>query len=169
MKKYILSLSVFIVSAIIIFSCRKDVGTLDTTFTDAKFFALIQGDTIGGGYYKDASNNSTFTSDAAHGAKPYKLRLNKKGFLALTNAGKLPNGGSFPDSSLVVKELHSSVITDPIANYGALYKLNGTWNWAKFTASGTVVFGIHDNSTTDCKSCHSANPNDYVLTFAVHP
>jgi hypothetical protein len=171
MKKIVLPfccLSLVLV-ALLLFSCRKDKGAVDTTFSDIKFFQTIGSDTIGDGYYSDATANSVFTADAFHGSRIYKLRLNAKGMAALTAGGKLPNGGSFPDSTLLVKELHSGTISSPIDEYSALYKLNGAWNWARFGASGSIIFSINGDANTNCVSCHSFMARDYVRTFDAHP
>jgi hypothetical protein len=172
MKKYLLVFAALFLTGTIIFSCKQDRATPDTTFTDAKLFALVK-DTSGSGYYKDNAGASDWSSDNAHGGRPYKLRLNAKGYAALTASGKLPANGVFPDSTLLVKELHTTAISDAIADYSVFYKLNGSWNYAQYKNDGsfgssTVVFSLSADAA-NCKSCHNSPSTDNVLTFLVHP
>lgn len=151
-------------SCIIIYSCSKDKGALPTTPLTDELLLTWAKDTAGKSFYANGSGVSTFTSDAAHGSRPYGLRMNKKAFDACTAAGKLPTGATFPDSSMLVKELRNNGV---IEQYAILYKHNGAWKWAEYKPDGTMQQKITDDSNV-CTSCHISN-RDNVMTFDVHP
>jgi hypothetical protein len=163
MKYFVLIIFLF---CSIFWACTKDVGSLPITiFNDESLVALVKNDS-GKVSWKNAANDSIFTSDAAHGTKQYKLRLNAIASAACTDAGKLPTGGVFPNSSIIVKQLYST-IGGSIESYAVMYKKDGAWLWAKYGASGNVIHSFNTNSSS-CTSCH-ASDKDYTWTFDIHP
>jgi hypothetical protein len=168
MKNLLYCIPATAIIAAVLFSCAKDKATPDTTFTDAKLFALVT-DSVNEKYYKDNSNATEWAStQGAHGNLIYKLKMNAKAFDACTASGKLPQGGSFPDSSLLVKKLFTGASTGSVAGYAVMYKLGGSWNWAEYSPTGTVLFSINtDNSL--CVGCHQPNSRDFARTFDEHP
>ncbi len=146
-------------------ACRKDQGKQPETFTDAYLYGLAK-DTTGKFTYKDAATASEFISDAAHGTKSYTLYMNKKANDACTASGKLPVGGSFPDSSLLVKYLKVAP-GGALESYAVLYKLKGSWNWAKYDALGNATHSLKASSAT-CTGCHTST-RDLTWTFIAHP
>lgn len=166
-KAYIIS-PFLIVSAVFFFwACAKDRAVPDVTFTDAKLFALVT-DTTGENLYKSSSNATQWTStQGAHGNQFYEMKMNAKAYSACTASGKLPQGASFPDSSLIVKRLHSTS-SGPVTLYAVMYKLGGTWNWAEYNPTGDVLFSIKADAS-GCVSCHQPSSRDFVQTFDVFP
>lgn len=161
--KYII-VSVFLVSAVL-WSCTKDVGSLPVTvFDDAALYNLVKVDS-GKTTWKNAANDSLFTSGAEHGSKQYKLRMNAWAKAACTDAGKLPTGGVFPDSSLLVKQLYTTP-GGAVEKYAVLYKKSGAWLWAEYGVSGNVVKSFNSSSAT-CTGCHTSN-RDQTWTFDSH-
>ncbi|MDP2386399.1 MAG: cytochrome P460 family protein [Bacteroidota bacterium] len=148
------------------YACTKDVGILPQAppLTDSLLFTYVK-DSANQTPYLSTTSQSTFTSDAAHGSKLYKLMVNTKARNSMTDGGKLPVNGSFPDSSLMVKKLYNT--SNQVDFYAVMYKKDGAWKWAEFNASGTVVKSINSNSD-NCISCH-ASDRDRVNTFVVHP
>jgi hypothetical protein len=158
-----------IISALLVCSllwaCTKDVGTLPIiVFDDAALVALVKNDS-GKVTWKNAANDSLFTSGAEHGSKQYKLRMNAIASAACTDAGKLPTGGVFPDASLLVKQLYAAP-GGAVEKYAVLYKKNGAWLWAEYGVGGNVVHGFNESSAT-CTGCHTSN-RDKTWTFDSH-
>ncbi len=158
-----------IISALLICSllwaCTKDVGSLPiTVFDDAALVALVKNDS-GKVTWKNAANDSLFTSGSEHGSKQYKLRMNPTASAACTDAGKLPTGGVFPNSSLIVKQLYSAP-GGSVESYAVMYKKDGAWLWAKYGVTGNVIHSFTANSSV-CTSCHTSN-RDLTWTFDSH-
>jgi hypothetical protein len=167
MRIFTIGLSVFALS-FVLFSCRKDKATPDTSFTNEKFFGFIK-DSATASYYKNGTEFTTSsTSQFFHGSVFYKLRMNTTAFNACTDGGKLPAGSSFPDSSLLIKEIRAAA-GGSISEFAAMYKLNGSWNWARFKPSGEVLFGIDDDEVATCVGCHQPQSRDLVRSFDEHP
>lgn len=161
---YLLSL----VFLLIIFSqCTKDKGKVSDGFNDAYLYTIAK-DTTGKFSYKDASNLSEFNSVVGdHGNKPYTLYMNKKANDACTASGKLPSGGTFPDSSLLVKYLKTSA-GGPLDQLIVMYKRKGSWVWAEYKPNGDVIWSYKQDAAL-CLGCHTATPRDHTATFDVHP
>jgi len=161
--KYII-VSVFLISAVL-WSCTKDVGSLPVAvFDDAALFTLVKNDS-GKVTWKNAVNDSLFTSGSEHGSKQYKLRMNAVANAACTDAGKLPTGGVFPNSSLLVKQLYASP-GGAVESYAVMYKKDGAWLWAKYGVTGNVIFSFNENPAV-CTGCHTSN-RDKAWTFDSH-
>lgn len=162
MKKRIVT-AVFsgIASISILYACTKDRGiNPDLAFSDRAL-------------YDSCRNLSAFThykNDPAavysgvhgpHGA--FKLRFNKVAYAALTDNGKLPAGKSFPNGSLIVKDIQSN------GQYALMYKKNGSWLWAEINADGSVAFSTTKEPTATCISCHSqSGQRDLAVSFAFY-
>lgn len=162
----------FFVSLIIIViaSCTKDKGEIETTgiTTDAKLFAYMKSQTFS--YYKDDNVNKIVSTSGAHTAS-YFLKFNAKAKAALGGDGKLPIGASFPDSSLIVKELFNGaglptfnaimmkLSTSPFAKNG--------WLWAELYPDGSVVHSITKDASS-CVGCHTGG-RDFLHSFDAHP
>ncbi len=174
MNKYFFYITLALITAGTIISCAKDRATPDTSasaLTDAKLYDLAK-DTTDYYYYADGSSATQFltTSNSSpfHGNIYYELKMNKTAKDACTSGGKLPASGTFPDSSLVVKQIHASP-TGPVTEYAVLYKLKGSWNWARYSPAGDVLFSINGDANANCISCHQPSSRDFVRTFDEHP
>jgi hypothetical protein len=120
-------------------------------------------------YYQ---NNNTLLSAAGnspHGS--FKLRFNSVAQAALGVDGKLPTGGSFPDSSIIVKEVFNGGSLDL---YAVMMKLpshpesGSGWLWAEYEPDGDVIHAISKKGN-GCIGCHAGNTNrDLVNSFDLH-
>ncbi|MBI2270767.1 MAG: hypothetical protein HYU69_10495 [Bacteroidetes bacterium] len=168
MYKTLFSLSIVI---IIVASCTKDRGEIELTgiTTDAKLFAYMKAQTFS--YYKDDNvNQIVSTSSGAH-SNTYFLKFNAKAKSALGSDGKLPTGASFPDSSLVVKELYNGgaapwVYAIMMKNSKSPFAKNG-WLWAEIFPDGTPAHSITKDASS-CVGCHTGG-RDYLQSFDAHP
>ncbi|MCD6065569.1 MAG: Cytochrome [Bacteroidetes bacterium] len=166
--KYIVT--IFFTAVILLYACTKDVGILPQAaqMTDSTLFAMVTTTTTQYSY-KATNGDSVFTSNSFGGhTGQYSLRINKKAFDAMTAAGKLPDNGTFPDSSLLVKKMYTS-FPSQVDQYAVMYKENGAWRWAKYGAGGNVIQSFKSASESDCIGCHAANTKDRVQTFGEHP
>ncbi len=144
----------------------------DRISTDAELFALVTQIEPFAGYTLFPNADSVvvgmLNGSDAHGPL-VRVSLNAKATSALVD-GKLPIDGSFPDSSIVFKELRNG--TTP-TYYAVMYKdrdnplaANG-WVWGEYRTSGSVV-GSVTNGASGCASCHMREQgpaNDLVRTF----
>lgn len=150
-----------------IYSCTKDVGALPAgpVFNDSTLFVLASSPS-GKFTWKNSTNDSVFTSAAAHSSVPYKLLMNKKAKDVCTDNGKLPVNAIFPDSSMLVKQIYNAGQTQ-INQYVVMYKLNGNWKWAKYSPGGSTIFSINQDASV-CIGCHTST-RDRAWTFDSHP
>lgn len=127
--------------------------------------------TSGYTYYNQDATIRTSSNPSAH--NPYfRVRFNSVANTALTDNGKLPQGGSFPDGSIVVKELYDSP-TGGIKLYAIMKKedhpdAGAGWLWAEYEDDGKVVYSV-SNGGDGCTGCHSADDRDYVRIFELFP
>ncbi|MFN0152267.1 MAG: hypothetical protein ACKVU1_16305 [bacterium] len=144
----------------------------DRISTDAELFALVTQVEPFAGYTLFPNADSVvagrLNGSEAHGPL-VRVSLNAKAASALVD-GKLPVDGSFPDSSIVFKELRSG--TTP-TYYAIMYKdrdnplaANG-WVWGEYRTSGSIVGSVM-NGANGCAACHMREQgpaNDLVRTF----
>jgi len=142
--------------------------------TDAALFALVT-QTDAFGRYTVFPNADEFTSGRLNGSEAHRpvirVSLNATAAGALQN-GRLPPGGTFPDGSIVFKEIKSTA-TAPATLYAVMVKdransLAGNgWLWAEYGPTGSVIISI-SNRGSACTSCHLREQgpgNDLVRTF----
>jgi hypothetical protein len=164
LNKITLIVSICVIS---VCSCTKDKGVNSGGFSD-EYLYKISKDTTDKYVYKDNTNISEFNSFVPdHGNKPYSLFMNRKAYDACTDGGKLPSGGSFPDSSLLVKYLKNAT-GGTLNQLVVMYKRKGTWVWAEYDPSGGVLWSYKQEAAL-CLTCHTATPRDYTQTFDAHP
>lgn len=101
----------------------------------------------------------------------FKLLFNQTAWDALDSTGKLPVGGTFPEGSLIVKDIIKGGSTDL---YAVMLKNPGSslsnlgWVWNEFKPDGSVVIGASDKGDA-CVGCHRGNTNrDFVNSFDLH-
>jgi len=141
-------------------SCKNERGPVPFQVTDNSLYSLVQ-QSAGSGYYKSGDTLAP-AGDSPHGL--FRLRMNSVAQRVLNNLGELPGGRSFPDSSLIVKE----VITPGPIQYAVMYKNGNSWSWAEFKGNGDTYYSVTQNGRA-CISCHSASPNrDLIRTFDLH-
>lgn len=139
-------------------SCTKDVAKNPTlAFSDKALYdsclnvsAFV--------YYKNNAANIYSGTNGPHGA--FKLRFNQRANTALTDNGKLPLGKTFPNGSMIVKEVQSSGL------FAFMYKKEDAWLWGEANADGSTVFSVHKNPQAACVSCHSqSGQRDLAVSF----
>jgi len=125
-----------------------------TPITDAQVFALARA-TEGWTWYKLSADTLSPGSNSPHGR--FRTRYNARAAALLDAQGKVRAGASFPDSSLIVKEVYQGgalaltavmlkARTDPNAR-------SDGWLWAEYRPDGLVAFSVRQGSGI-CTGCH---------------
>jgi hypothetical protein len=142
--------------------------------TDAALFRLVtQGEPFTG--YALFPNADEFATGRLNGSEAHnplvRVSVNPRAMSGLSG-GRLAAGATFPDGSVVFKELRSNAST-PAGAYAVMYK-DGTnplagngWLWAEFNANGSTLYSI-SNRGAACTGCHQRErgpQNDSVRTF----
>ncbi len=120
----------------------------------------------------DSVTSGTLNGSTAH--QPLvRVSMNTSALATLQN-GRLSTGGTFPDGSIIFKQ----IITDGQTTlYAIIYKdrsnaLAGNgWLWVEYQPNGTVAFSIA-NRGSGCVGCHAREQgpqNDFVRTFERQP
>jgi len=101
------------------------------------------------------------------------VRFNPKAANAMNDSLDDLKAESFPDESMIVKEIYD-VKGGPLQRYAIMYKLrnaanNGSgWVWSEMNADGSPVFSSALKGS-QCVSCHASGTNsDLVRTFSLH-
>lgn len=122
-------------------------------------------------YYKNRSDTLLRSAGSGHSEARLRTRFNPAAATQLDANGKVRAGASFPDSSLIVKEL---IIAGTLSRYAVMLKLRGSanasaggWLWAYYAPDGSPQIGIAGRGTA-CVSCHSGGI-DYVRMNDSHP
>lgn len=146
--------------SVIIFSCKKK-KTNDELYTEANGGSLV--------FYKGKDTLYDPKGGSPHGY--FKLKFNQTAANALGADGKLPAGETFPEGSLIVKEIYTN-------NAKSLYAVmkkdrkskfaSNKWVWAEYKPDGEVVINV-SREGSDCVSCHtSGTTRDLTLSFDLH-
>lgn len=108
-------------------------------------------------------------STSPHGA--FKLRFNQIAWAALDEQEKLPKGKTFPEGSVIVKEVFSN---NAVSVYAIMKKTSSDYNakegwlWAEILPDGKPAYQLSLKGAV-CVNCHRDTPNrDLVRTFDVH-
>ncbi len=172
-----------ILTAIILVSvlalCCKDQGAQQTAAqrqlsvsTDAELFAFVTATDPFGAYalfpHADSVTRGTLNGSTAH--QPLvRVRMNGTAYSILQN-GRFPAGGSFPNGSVMFKEI---IINGRTEVYAVMYKDAGTplagngWLWAEYQPSGSVLVSMTARGS-GCTACHARElgpQHDFVRTF----
>ena len=159
----------FIVASVLS-SCSKDKvpSQIDD---DLREMAM---DTVGFEWYQFNDSLYEKSSGSGHNWPFLKTRYNTLAQTQLDGNGKVLSNASFPDGSLIVKELFADSTT--IGRYAILWKQsnheyadqNG-WVWGYINADGSVATSaVHKGNT--CISCHQQSENiDYTLMNKYFP
>ena len=163
MKKQITIVIIFFAIIAYMQSCKKD-----ETDTNADNALYSEATASGYTFYQSGTILSA-AAPSPHGS--FKLRFNATAQAALDTTGELPSGNSFPNGSIIVKEIHNG---SNISLYAVMKKdpSNGNagsgWIWGEFNTDGSTAFSIGKKGD-GCISCHSGSPNrDLVRTFDLH-
>ena len=143
-------------------SCETD----KTTDEDIQLFNELS--VSGYTYYQNGSTLSA-AGNSPHGS--FKLRFNNIAQTVLDSLGELPTGSSFPDGSIIVKEIYKNTNLDL---YAIMKKdpsngnANNDWVWAEYDPDGSTVISLSTQGSS-CVGCHSQTPNrDFTRTFDLH-
>ncbi len=120
-------------------------------------------------YYQGNNVVLNGAGNSPHGN--FKLLFNQTAWDALDSTGRLPVGGTFPNGSLIVKEVIKGGDTDL---YAVMLKntesanAGSGWLWSEFEPNGDLVISISDKGDA-CISCHRGNTNrDLTNSFDLH-
>ena len=151
-------------------ACKKKD---DPTGIDKQLYDLAT-ETAGFVWYKHSDSLLARSAGSGHSEPFLRTRFNATAATMLDSIGKVTPGSTFPDGSLVVKELFDDLTT--LGRYAILYKqptddnadANG-WVWGYLNANGSVVTSASDKGS-GCIGCHSqANNIDYMLMNVYFP
>lgn len=145
---------------IAIISCKKK-KTNNTLYQDSISSSLV--------FYKSKDTLYSPGGSSPHGN--FKLKFNDVAVSAFDNTGKLPNGLSFPNGSVIVKEVYAG---NQLSLYVIMKKDSKSkfaakgWLWAEYDGSGKTVYDVNKNGAA-CTSCHLGGQNrDLTLSFDLH-
>lgn len=101
----------------------------------------------------------------------FKLKYNSVAATVLDSNGELPTGGTFPNGSILVKEVYSSGAINLYAvmkkDTESKFAANG-WIWIEYSTDGKTVFSAKKKGD-GCISCHSSGTaRDQVKTYDLH-
>lgn len=121
-------------------------------------------------FYKGIDSTYTAAGGSPHG--PFKLKFNTTASAALTDNGRLPAGSSFPQGSLIVKELYSgNLLTTYVVmkkDKESKFRSEGDWIWGEYKADGSLIYSA-GNKGMSCIPCHtSGSVRDYTRSFDLH-
>ena len=154
------------------FSCTDQGEAPEPVGQDGQLFALITQLEPFSTYTlfprADSITTGTLNGSAAH--QPFvRVSMNATAFNAL-QGDTLPPGGSFPEGSIILKEIRSNGQT---ILYAVLHKNSNNpfagngWLWAEYEPDGTPFFSV-TNRGAGCIACHSREQgplHDFVRTF----
>lgn len=157
-------------------SCGGDGASTDpgtpsgAELTDADVSTRARAAT-GWRYYRDRADTLLRSSGSGHSESRLRTRYNAQAATQLDANGKVRAGASFPDSSLIVKEL---IIGGTLSRYAVMMKLRGSsnasaggWLWAYYAPDGSPQIGITGRGAA-CVGCHSTGI-DYSRMNDSHP
>jgi hypothetical protein len=165
MRKPIFAILVSTSLILLIASCKKEDKNLDEElYNETK--------SAGGFIYYKGDNTVLQSSTASPHLGYFRVRYNASAYSALTDTGKLPVGGSFPEGSIVVKELYTT-LTGELKMLAVMKKSSKPqagegWLWSEYNADGSVVVPASEKGKS-CISCHSTNARDYNRLFDLFP
>ncbi len=168
MKTRILLSACIVFLIIFLFSqCKKKPTEEDKILFDKAKVAT------GFTYYKNNSTVLASSPQTAHNAF-FRVRFNAIAQAVLTDNGRLPAGGSFPDGSLIVKELYDSQ-AGSLQLLAVMEKSTGNslsganWLWAEYKSDGALGYSISKKGE-GCTGCHgTAGNRDYMRLFELFP
>lgn len=168
--KTITVLTFCLVSIWTINSCKKEKLAEGT---DKELYDLSNTNS-GFVWYKNSSSLLNKSAGSGHPQPFLRTRYNSIAAGKLDSNGKIITGTTFPEGSLIVKELYDNSTT--LGRYAILYKkaesadadANG-WVWGYINSDGTVAESASKKGES-CISCHSQADNiDYMLMNKYFP
>lgn len=174
-KNLFASLQLLILSVALIagtISCKND-SEEELVGIDKELYDMAS-DGSGFTWYKNSDAQLERSSGSGHGEPFLRTRFNGTAASQLDSAGKVMEGITFPDGSLVVKELIND--NSGLSRYAILYKKPGHesadekgWVWGYINADGSVAEPASKKGAS-CIGCHSQSGNiDYMLMNKYFP
>lgn len=167
MKYSVLSTILIIVASSLLFDSCKKKEEEENAAADAELYNAVKSDN-GYTYFQNGDLLSG-KAPSPHGS--FKLRFNATAAAALDTSGYLPSGSSFPNGSIIVKDIYKNGALDLIA---VMKKDPGNddaasgWIWSEYEPDGTVFYSISSQGD-QCTACHSTSANrDLTKTFDLH-
>jgi len=168
--KTIIILTTFLVGVWTINSCKKEE---EATGTDKELYEMAK-TTSGFTWFKNSSSLLNKSSGSGHPQPFLRTRYNSIASAKLDSTGKIMTGATFPEGSLIVKELYDNSTT--LGRYAILYKKAGSadadskgWVWGYINSDGSVAEAASKKGSS-CISCHSQADNiDYMLMNKYFP
>jgi hypothetical protein len=153
-----LSVIIILVFFLLNFSqCKKNEEAVGA---DRELFDLANSGT-GFTYFQTDSIRAS-SNPSAHNDY-MRVKFNSIAAAALGSDGKLPSGSSFPNGSLIVKELFNSP-TGSLELYAVMKKDSSdsnagqNWLWAEYEPDAIVHFSV-DRKGDGCTVCHGTSPH----------
>ena len=157
------------IAAITLQACKKDEPAEGI---DLELFNMAE-ETAGFTWFKNSDAWLPKSSGSGHNYTGLRTRYNTIAATQLDTDGKILANASFPEGSLVVKELSNGTTSE---RYAILYKrsdnehadANG-WVWGYVNNDGTVATTAEDKGVI-CTGCHLQQDNiDYMLMNKFFP
>jgi hypothetical protein len=157
----------------LIVACKSDpLAGLETgngpAVSDATMYSFTQSST-GWTYYKNSRVPIVRQSNPHPGSA--LVRYNPVAATQLDGAGKVRTGVTFPDSSVIVKELYTG---SSLTGFTVMFKLRGSasagfdgWIWGEYLIGGGVKYSTSGRGGA-CSACHSVGI-DYTRMNDSHP
>lgn len=175
-----MKLYLFLLSCLFVFvGCNEKESSSTSpadqpTVTDAQLYQMAL-TTPKAAFYKNSTDTIAGNSGGAHAGK-ILVWYNAKAATQLDAQGKVKSNPSFPDSSLIVKQIFTS--TNVTTAYAILFKLRnatnagaGGWVWSEVSANGTPLASANSKGS-GCSGCHSTGSGlnfDYTRMNDSHP
>ncbi len=151
-------------------SCKKEK---QATGTDKELYEMSKV-TDGFIWFKNSGSLLNKSAGSGHPQPFLRTRYNAVAATKLDSNAKIMNGATFPEGSLIVKELYEN--STSLVRYAILYKNSGSadadargWVWGYINADGGVATAASKKGSS-CISCHSQADNiDYMLMNKYFP
>lgn len=169
MKKY---LTLFFLT--VITACDTTIPTNPDNRTTDQIMYDLSKSINGYVWYKKTDVFLPKSTGSGHNTPLMRTRFNTIAAEKLDGAGKVKTGSTFPEGSIIVKELAAS--TGEVSVFAIMYKstkstnadANG-WNWAYLHTDGSVRISS-DQKGAACISCHAQSGHiDAVLMNKFFP
>lgn len=157
---------------VVLSACKKENTDTPTT-TDEELYEMAL-ETSGFTWYKNSPALLQSSNLSGHPEAELRTRYNDAAAQMLDGNKKVMENITFPENSLIVKELYSS--STEISTYAVLYKKPGHedadadgWVWGYLNSDGSVK-SSSSNKGSGCRGCHSQNGSiDFTLMNEAFP
>lgn len=163
--------------AVVLSACKKEDEEDDddsVTQTTDEFLLEMAIETSGFTWYKNSDALLPKSNGSGHQETHLRTRYNTTAATMLDSDGKVMSGITFPEGSLIVKELRNDL--SEVLTYAILYKQAGHadadadgWVWGYVRPSGEVRLAASEKGN-GCRGCHSQSGSiDFTLMNKFFP